>query len=219
MVVLRVPLRLDPAGPDPEGAKKLVEFFGAPVAKTPATSVDAAAQVLAASQKTQRGLVDWQLVGKPAESIKNNRRYISYDFVSSVCQGTIVEGSGGKRCERPGQPGEVLEVIKRRHAIKMTVTDEGTTGDDQTYYLWFLDISVRDADYEATGVKEVIETLQSSFELGDEAVLEKERVVEVTKEQLEQLQKYQQEGKTELIPASPKVESKIADALKSAIGR
>ncbi|CAK0839391.1 unnamed protein product, partial [Prorocentrum cordatum] len=186
MTVLRVPLSTAPGAPDPEGARRLIEYFETPVGVAPKVDKAQAVEVVSSSQRQQVGLTDFQMLGQPNETIKDGRRYLSYEFENSVCLGNVVESSNGRRCERSDAPGEALEFFSRRHVIKLTVSDEGVKGPGKVSYLWMLDSS-GPAGEKFQDVAEVIDTLKSTFQLGDEQQLERDRTVELTPSQLEAL--------------------------------
>ncbi|CAK9092091.1 unnamed protein product [Durusdinium trenchii] len=143
LVVLRVPLSLDPADPNAKLNQDLVKFFTTKTDQKSSVSVDSAAYVLASSQKTAPGLTKWEFLEKPSEKVLYKRRYIKYDYEASICPGVVTKGSKGDTCMAIEDTSE-LPLYERRHRILFTVTDEGASArgeKDPTYYIWLLDIS------------------------------------------------------------------------------
>ncbi|CAJ1330582.1 unnamed protein product [Effrenium voratum] len=99
------------------------------------------------------------------------------------------------------QDNSELPLYERRHKILLTVTDEGATKagvkDDPTYYLWLLDVSGPAAESRNNWgqLSEAVSEVADSFLISDdEKQLESARTAEVSKEQLEELKKLQEEG-------------------------
>ncbi|CAK8988311.1 unnamed protein product [Durusdinium trenchii] len=199
LVVLRVPLSLDPADPNAKLNQDLVKFFTTKTDQKSSVSVDSAAYVLASSQKTAPGLTKWEFLEKPSEKVLYKRRYIKYDYEASICPGVVTKGSKGDTCMAIEDTSE-LPLYERRHRILFTVTDEGASArgeKDPTYYIWLLDISgpASDARNNWGELKEAITEVADSFLLSDsEQELEKARTAEVTPEQLKALEQLKKEG-------------------------
>lgn len=173
LVVLRVPL-VPSNGMDVEtakGQKTLLSYFGTPSDKTPTLKMSEAIDALYASQKTTPGLTQCALVGKPAESIRNGNRYIRYEYESTLCQGIIVKGAGGKdRCEsdKDGEAGKEIPQLSRRHLITMTVVQEAEA---KVPVLWFVDMSTPTKSFES--LSPVLNDVSSSFEINSAETLSK----------------------------------------------
>eukprot|EP00913_Durusdinium_trenchii_P027231 g25549.t1 len=210
LVVLRVPLSLDPADPNAKLNQDLVKFFTTKTDQKSSVSVDSAAYVLASSQKTAPGLTKWEFLEKPSEKVLYKRRYIKYDYEASICPGVVTKGSKGDTCMAIEDRIWLLRIVRydtselplyeRRHRILFTVTDEGASArgeKDPTYYIWLLDISgpASDARNNWGELKEAITEVADSFLLSDsEQELEKARTAEVTPEQLKALEQLKKEG-------------------------
>jgi len=192
LFVLRVPLQTEGTDKTAQSGRDLVEYFSTPVGKTPKTPQSAVVEAVASSQRTQAGLSNFKLVGSPTERIKDNRRYVRYEYESVICQGTIVKGVNKDRCEAP-EDGSELEFLDRRHAITLTVTPEDTKGTpNEIQYLWVLDVSAPTAAW--GNLTEPIATVSDSFELASEDLLEKQRTKEVTPEQMKVLEEMNRLG-------------------------
>ncbi|CAJ1372688.1 unnamed protein product [Effrenium voratum] len=199
LVVLRVPLSTDPKDPNAKGTKDLISYFTTPVDAKASVPVPKAAEVVASSQKTSPGLLKWEYLEKPTEKINFKRRYIKYDYESSLCPGVVSKGVKGDTCMAV-QDNSELPLYERRHKILLTVTDEGATKagvKDPTYYLWLLDVSGPAAESRNNWgqLSEAVSEVADSFLISDdEKQLESARTAEVSKEQLEELKKLQEEG-------------------------
>jgi len=200
LVVLRVPLSLDPKDPNAKGNKDLVTYFTSALDKSPSVPTTKAADVVTSSQKTAPGLIKWDFLEKPEEKIIYGRRYLKYDYEASICPGVVTKGSKGDTCMAIEDTSE-LPLYERRHRILLTVTDEGATArgeKDPTYYIWLLDISgpAQAARNNWGDLKEAVTEVADSFVISeDEKILEKARTAEITGEQLKALEQLQKEGK------------------------
>mmetsp|Transcript_34139 Transcript_34139/g.98297 ORF Transcript_34139/g.98297 Transcript_34139/m.98297 type:complete len:325 (+) Transcript_34139:27-1001(+) len=190
LAVLRVPLSSDPKDPNAAATKDLVKYFSAPAGQSPGVGAEKVVEAVAASQRTTPRLTKFALVGKPVEQTKGNRRYVRYEYESSLCQGNLVQGVNGNVCQRP-ESEELEPTLDRRHTITLTVTPEDTKG--ATNFLWLLDVSGPSKAWDA--LSEEVGTVSGSFELGTEEQLERDRTADVTKEQLEALKELQKAGK------------------------
>jgi len=188
MVVLRVPLSTDPQDPNAAASRDLIGYFSTPPGKNPPVQQQKVVNAVVQSQKTAPGLTKFDLTGSPMEAVKGSRRYVYYDYESSICQGRVTQGSSKSLCERP-ENGEELPLLNRHHAITLTVVNEAGQGN----FLWLLDVSGPVENW--SKATEAATTIKNSFELGSEEQLEKDRTVELTKEQLEALQKMKEAGK------------------------
>lgn len=190
LVVLRVPLSIAAGDPNAEDSKKLIEYFSTPDGKGSSVKGAQVVDVVAKSQKSSPGLQKFALAGSPVESVKGGRRYVRYEYESSICQGQVKFASSGDTCVAP-EDDSPLPLFERRHAITLTVTSEDTNG--QTNYLWLLDVSAPSDKWK--DLTEPIQEVSGSFELGTEDQLEKDRTVELTKEQLDALKELEKAGK------------------------
>eukprot|EP00435_Cladocopium_sp_Y103_P058909 s781_g20.t2 len=183
LVVLRVPLSLDPKDPNAKGNKDLVSYFTSGVDKKPSVPTAKAAEVVTSSQKTAPGLIKWNFLEQPAEKVIYGRRYLKYDYEASICPGVVTKGSKGDTCMAIEDTSE-LPLYERRHRILLTVTDEGATArgeKDPTYYIWLLDISgpAQEARDNWGSLKEAVTEVADSFVISeDEKTLEKARTAE-----------------------------------------
>ncbi|CAE8639268.1 unnamed protein product [Polarella glacialis] len=146
----------------------------------------------------EAGWQRFEFMGKPKELVKDGRRMLRYEYDASNCQGVVSKGLKGDSCEAP-EDGKPLPLYERRHAITMTVTDEGAGAagqKDPTFYLWLLDVSGPGGPQkkEWGDLLEAVTTVSDSFSLGSEASLEQQRTMDVTPEQLKALQEMQKAG-------------------------
>jgi len=187
LVVLRVPLSTDPRDPNAAASKDLIGYFSTAPGKTPSVKQQKVVDAVVQSQKTSPGITKFDLTGPPTEAIKGTRRYVYYDYESSICQGEVVRGSKRDRCERPDN-GQEIPLLDRHHAITLTVANEGQEGN----FLWLLDVSGPSENWK--NVTEAATTIKNSFELGSEDTLEKDRTLELTKDQIEALKTLKEAG-------------------------
>lgn len=199
LVVLRVPLSLDPNDPNAKSNKDLVSYFTSGLDKQPSVPTAKAAEVVTSSQKTAPGLIKWNFLEQPAEKVIYGRRYLKYDYEASICPGVVTKGSKGDTCMAIEDTSE-LPLYERRHRVLLTVTDEGATArgeKDPTYYIWLLDISgpAQEARDNWGVLKEAVTEVADSFVISeDEKTLEKARTAEITPEQLKALEQLKKEG-------------------------
>jgi len=188
LVVLRVPLQTK-SGDNAVTARELFDYFSTPADKKPKVTQQQVIDEIAKSQKSQPGLTQFSLTGVPTEKVKSGRRYLQYEFDSSICPGEVVKGVKGDRCVQPDSEDEV-PFLKRHHLITVTVSTPDTG--DELPLLWLVDVSGPSDSWSA--VKDNADVMSLSFQVANEELLEKERQAELAKlnEDLQKLQAAQE---------------------------
>mmetsp|Transcript_68560 Transcript_68560/g.149181 ORF Transcript_68560/g.149181 Transcript_68560/m.149181 type:complete len:181 (-) Transcript_68560:86-628(-) len=148
-------------------ARDLIQYFETPVGSNPTVKQAQVVEILAKSQKSQKGLTKFEMVGAPKESIRASRRYVQYEFIATICLGKLE----GDKCLRPDD-GSEIEFVTRRHSITVTAVNEGTAK-QPAIFLWLLDISGPSQAWDS--LKELTTDMGKSFELGSPTQLDEER--------------------------------------------
>lgn len=168
LVVLRAPLNLSPGNPNEAAGKNLAGYFSSPSK----VKIEAAIEAVASSQRAAPSITGYDVVGGSVEErVRAGRRYVRYDYQSTVCPAIITQGANGRRCEN--DKGELLEELDRRHAITFTVVDESTPQGPPNKVLWLVDISAPTGAWQYA--KDPIADLSQSFVVGSEQQLEQDR--------------------------------------------
>jgi len=171
--VLRVPLVTTPQDPQGIGGLILIEWFQA---EKPRVTQKDVVNSLSNSYVAQPVTFDFSL-GKADTKVKDNQRYLTYEFDVTRCEGQQVQGVNGKVCQRPDN-GKVLPTSVVHHAVINTVTTEpggGALSQGKGYpeVLWIVDISAPAEKWE--NVSKQVAVIFETFAVGDPGRLAAQR--------------------------------------------
>jgi len=176
--VARVPLATSTRDPQGLGGLAIIDFFSTPQGQEPRVTKPQVVDVLSAGFAKQPAIFSYAPTGSPTETFRNTTKFLRYDFESSRCEGTQVQGVSSKICQRSDN-GEALPTPVRHHAILSTVavqpTDNAKVADglllcpEGAEILWVVDVSAPADAWPR--LSEQVDFLFSRFAVGTEAQL------------------------------------------------
>lgn len=178
--ILRIPLVTSERDPQGLGGLALIEYFSA---EKPRVTREQILPLLSQSFASQPATFELVLSSIPEDIVKSRQKYLLYEFDLTRCEGSQVQGTKGKLCQRSDN-GEILPTSVRHHAVLNTVTAEpggGSLAGDGAYpeVFWLIDFSAP-SDIWPQVLKQV-RSMVDTFSIGSETALEASRNATLTK--------------------------------------